>query len=459
MKMTELLRYDIPPEIIRLWQESESDRLLPVQELAIKRHNLFGRGNLLIQAPTSSGKTFVGEMAAIQTALRRKKVVYLVPLKALAEEKYEDFKNKYSSYGLKVIVSTRDHKHFDGDLESGNFSIALVVYEKLSQLLVRRPEKFKEIELIVADELELLSDPERGPSVEILLTGILQSGCRTIGMSAVLGEANKLANWMGAEAVQFDRRPLELRYGVLNDGIFRYRTYNEYSEGEEKLASTCPDASAWEILMENTGVFAAQDEPCLIFVKTKHESRKGAELLAEHVSLSAAEHAIEKLRDLGDTHSRDKLLATLNNGVAFHNADLSPEERIIVEEGFRSGEIKVMVSTSTLAIGMNMPAHNVFITTEKWQYDKRFCMPWKAPILRSEYENMGGRAGRYGSRMRFGRSILIAPTQFDHEALWRRYVEGKRESIEPQLGKVPLEDHVPLTPEAYYGQFWAGPNG
>ena len=85
MKMTELLRYDIPPEVIRLWQARESDALLPIQELAIKRHSLFGNGNLLIQAPTSSGKTFVGEMAAIQTALRRKKVVYLVPLKALGK--------------------------------------------------------------------------------------------------------------------------------------------------------------------------------------------------------------------------------------------------------------------------------------------------------------------------------------------------------------------------------------
>ena len=78
MKMTDLLRYDIPSEIIELWREGESDRLLPVQEEAIKRHDLFGEENLLIQAPTSSGKTFIGEMAALQTALRRKKVVYLV---------------------------------------------------------------------------------------------------------------------------------------------------------------------------------------------------------------------------------------------------------------------------------------------------------------------------------------------------------------------------------------------
>ena len=162
MKMTELLRHDVPPEIIRLWQERESETLLPLQEMAIRRHGLFKGGNLLIQAPTSSGKTFIGEMAAIRTALRRKKVVYLVPLKALAEEKFDDFHRKYAAYGLEVIISTRDRREFDRQLECGNFSIAVVVYEKLAQLLVRRPERIEEIELIIADELELLSDPDRG---------------------------------------------------------------------------------------------------------------------------------------------------------------------------------------------------------------------------------------------------------------------------------------------------------
>ncbi|MBI4556549.1 MAG: DEAD/DEAH box helicase, partial [Candidatus Hydrogenedentes bacterium] len=122
MRMTELLRYDIPAEIIGLWQRLESDNLLPLQELAVKKYDLFGRDNLLLQAPTSSGKTFIGEMAALQTALRRKKVVYLVPLKALAEEKYADFKEKYAPYGLEVIISTRDHRCLDAKLEDGSFS-------------------------------------------------------------------------------------------------------------------------------------------------------------------------------------------------------------------------------------------------------------------------------------------------------------------------------------------------
>ncbi|MCC6699543.1 MAG: DEAD/DEAH box helicase, partial [Candidatus Hydrogenedentes bacterium] len=443
MKMTELLRYDIPPEIISLWQKRESEVLLPLQEMAVKKHNLFKGGNLLIQAPTSSGKTFIGEMAAIQTALRRKKVIYVVPLKALAEEKFEDFREKYAPYGIKVIISTRDRREFDGQLEGGNFSIAVVVYEKLAQLLVRRPERLEEVELLIADELEILSDPDRGAQVELLLTRILQTKCRMIGLSAVIGHADKLAHWMKADLALHERRPVELRYGVLHEGVFKYRTYNEYSQAEEELIH-CHSDSSWEILTENLCAFVERGESCLVFVKAKHEARRGAELLAGRVNGrgGGAEKAIEALRKLETTHCRDSLMDTLSSGVAFHNADLSGEERRIVEEAFRSGEVKALVSTSTLAVGMNLPAQNVFIAADKWHYDARFGMPWKTPILRSEYENMGGRAGRYGSGTPFGRSILIAATPFDEATLWRRYVEGERERVEPRLAKDPLENHV-----------------
>ncbi len=441
MKMNELIRYDVPPEVIVLWRERESEELLPLQEMVIKRHGLFGEENLLIQAPTSSGKTFIGEMAAIQTALRRKKVVYLVPLKALAEEKYLGFQEKYAAYGLKVLISTRDHREFDQDLESGNFSIAVVVYEKLAQLLVRRPERLEEVDLVIADELELLSDPDRGAMVELLLTRVLQAGRRLIGLSAVIGQAERLAEWMNAKLVYYERRPVELRFGVLHDGVFTYRSYNDCAEGEETLIDAGSE-STWEQLTHNVCAFAGRGEACLIFVKAKHESRRGAELLAGRAGLPAASDAIAALRELEATRSRDALIHTLNSGVAFHNADLSPEERRIVEEAFRAGEVKIMVSTSTLAVGLNLPAQNVFLSADKWRYDPRLGMPWKTPVLRAEYENMSGRAGRYGAGHAFGRSLLIATTPFDHETLWRRYIEGEREHIEPRLAKEPLENHV-----------------
>jgi helicase len=441
MKMLELAQYGVPGELVELWSKKESDKLLPLQELAVKKHGLFGQENLLVQAPTSSGKTFIGEMAALHTALRRKKVIYLVPIKALAEEKYLDFRAKYEPYGIKTIISTRDHREFDRALEEGDFSLAVVVYEKLEQLLVRRPERLEEIDLVIADEVELLSDPDRGADVELLLTHILHGGSRVIALSAVLGHADKLAHWLKARLVTYDRRPSELRYGVIHEGAFRYRTYNDFQEAEEPMVDIHSESS-WEILTENLSTLVDRGESSLVFVKARYESRRGAELLAQRIHQPAASDAIEALQALEATHSRDVLINTLNHGVAFHNADLSPDERHIVEEGFREGDIKVMVSTSTLAQGMNLPAHNVFITTDKWRYDRRFGLPWKTPILRGEYENMGGRAGRYNAGPDFGRSILIAPTSFDHETLWRQYVEGEREGISPRLAEVPLDDHL-----------------
>ena len=441
MIMNNLIAHNIPPEIICMWKQTEGNSLLPVQELAVKRYGLFDSHNLLIQAPTSSGKTFIGEMAAVHTALRRKKVVYLVPLKALAEEKYNDFKKKYEHYGINVIISTRDHRQHDTEFEDGRFDIAVVVYEKLTQLFVRRPERIEEIELVVADELELLSDTERGGLTDLLLTRIIQSDCRLIGLSAVIGEPEKLAEWMQAKLIKYERRPVELRYGVLHEGVFRYRTYNDYSENVEPMPVNAGD-SPQEQLYGALRSFAERGESCIVFVKSKHEARIGAEILANEIDAPAAENSIEKLRGLDETRARQTLTKTLQTGIAYHSADLTPEERSIIENGFRAGEIQVLVSTSTLAVGLNMPARNVFITTDKWQYDARFGMPWKAPILRSEYENMGGRAGRLGAGHDYGRSILLASTAFEHETLWRTYIEGESEGILPRLTQDALEDHV-----------------
>ena len=441
MQMQGLLAHGFPKEIVALWQAEESATLLPLQELVVKRNDLFGGGNLLVQAPTSSGKTFIGEMAAVHTALQRRQVVYLVPLKALAEEKYAAFRQKYAPYGIDVIVSTRDRREFDSRLEDGNFSIAVVVYEKLAQLLVRRPERMHEIALVIADELEILSDPDRGANAEILLTQVLRSQCRLIGLSAVIGHADRLARWFEADLVSHERRPIELRFGVLHGGVFRYRTYNDFHRGEERLGDAHSD-NARDLLRDAVCELADRGEACLVFMKSRHECRHGAMTLARSMSLPPADDAIEALRTSEATHSRDALIECLEHGVGFHNADLSPVERDIVEGAFRRGGARIMVSTSTLAVGLNLPAHNVFIAPDKWQFDRRFATPWKTPINHSEYENMSGRAGRFGTGVEFGRSILLASTLFEQETLWRRYVDGDRESVAPRLGREPLEDHV-----------------
>ncbi len=441
MEMDALRAHGFPEAVVEAWIAREGRTLLPLQAAAVTRHDLFGGGNLLVQAPTSSGKTFIGEMAALHAALQGRKAVYLTPLKALAEEKYRDFQAKYADFGVDVIISTRDRREFDRAFEEGRFALAVVVYEKLTQLLVRRPGRLGEIAVVVADELELLSDPERGARVETLLTEILQSGARLIGLSAVVGQAERLASWMDASLVQGEARPVELCYGVLHDGVFRRRTHNGGTEGEERLTAG-GGASAWEMTMDAVEAFTGRDESCLVFTRTRREARRGAEALAQRLSLPPAEAAQAALRALEPTHSRDALLQTLAAGVGFHNADLTPSERAAVEAAFRDGEARVLFATATLAQGLNLPAQNVFIPADKWRHDFRLGAPWKTPVTRAEFENMSGRAGRYGAGAPFGRAMVAAATPFEAEALWRRCATGPRDPVEPQLANGSLDDHV-----------------
>jgi helicase len=443
MKMGDLIRYGIPVELIRSWTSYESETLLPLQEIAVKRHGLFSGSSLVIQAPTSSGKTFIGEMAAVRAALDRQKALYLVPLKALAEEKYHDFTQKYGAYGIKVIVSSRDFREFDGDLQRGDFSIGIVVYEKLAQLFARRPERLEEVNLVIIDELEMLADEKRGQTLELLLAQILmrEERLQLIGLSAVLADGEDIAEWLGAKFLAWHRRPVELRQGVLYNGRFRYRTYNDREEGYEKLAQS-DDGTSWGHLCASLVALAERDEQSLVFVKGRAESRRGACDLAESLPCVPAQTAIEELDAMEHTQSKQLLIECLEHGVAFHNADLSALERRVVERYFKRGEITVIVATSTLAMGMNLPAKNVFIEPDRWKYDDRFGTPWISSISQAEYENMAGRAGRLALEEEFGRAILVAGTAYEREVLWRRYVEGECKALEPQLANGKLGNHL-----------------
>lgn len=131
MQTIDLLRsYDIPDEIIEIWRRRGIDTLIPFQATAIRKHRILDGESLLVSAPTSSGKTLLGEITTIKAALKQKKTLYLVPLKALAEEKYNAFKTLGQSSGLRVVISTRDRHDFDKDIINGNFNIAVIVYEK-----------------------------------------------------------------------------------------------------------------------------------------------------------------------------------------------------------------------------------------------------------------------------------------------------------------------------------------
>jgi helicase len=139
-------------------------------------------------------------MSCSSAARENTKVFYLVPQKALAAEKFEELRRRYGPVGINVVVSSRDHREFDDQILRRDFQIAIVVFEKLQALLVSHPQLMKVVGLVVVDELQIITDRERGPTLELLLTKlrIATARPRIIGLSAVLGRAQTLADWLGA---------------------------------------------------------------------------------------------------------------------------------------------------------------------------------------------------------------------------------------------------------------------
>ena len=170
MKIEMLGAYNVPPEILAIWRAQVGQDLLPVQARAVREFGLFMAGNIIVFSPTSSGKTFIGEMAAVTAALGNTKVFYLVPQKALAAEKFQELRGRYGRAGIKVVASSRDIREHDDDILRLDFQIAVVVYEKLQGLLVRKPQLMNAVGLVVVDELQMITDKDRGPTLELLLT-------------------------------------------------------------------------------------------------------------------------------------------------------------------------------------------------------------------------------------------------------------------------------------------------
>jgi helicase len=443
MKIETLEAYNVPSDLLEIWRTTVGPTLLPVQERAVKEYGLFSGGNLIVFSPTSSGKTFIAEMAAVKAARENTRVFYLVPQKALAEEKYREFSGRYAKAGIDVAISSRDRREFDGPILGRQFQVAIVVYEKLQSLLVAQPNLVQGIGLVVVDELQMLTDDERGAGLELLLTKLKMAASRPriIGLSAVLGKASLLADWLEAKLLIDTRRPVELRKGVLCQGVFRYREHNSEREGTEEILMP-PSKDRGELLIAAADVLTRRGEQALVFVPDRATATTLARRLAERARLPAADGARSRLAEGEETLARGELLSTLENGVAFHHADLTLEERAIVEDSFRSGDVRAVVATTTLAIGMNLPAKNVLLDGRRWKMLRQYGRWSLEDLAKSEYENMSGRAGRLSLTSDFGRSILVTASRFEADAWLRCYIGREFEAIAPTLKDAPLEDHV-----------------
>ena len=217
MDVDSLRNHGVPEFFIKYLKDSSISTLNPAQIKAIGKGILDGK-SMLACTPTGSGKTAIATMAIAKclSGETGSKAVYLVPLKALANEKFKDFKKAF--HGFKVTLST-------GDMDSGSdwlgeYDIIVLTVEKMDSLLRHHCPWLKDVRILVSDEVHLLNDTSRGPTLEILLTMLRERSkeLQIIALSATIGNADELAEWLNAELVVDDWRPVKLYQGTYLEG-------------------------------------------------------------------------------------------------------------------------------------------------------------------------------------------------------------------------------------------------
>ncbi len=454
MQLGDLSKWGLPSRIIELWRQRQGEALLSVQSRAIRK-GLLGendresgddRVRMLISAPTSSGKSFCAEMAMVKALVSRRKTVLLFPLKSLAEQTYRLYSETYAPLGVKCLIATGDHPENDRRFREGDYQVAIAIYEKFNLLLTESLDALKNIGLIVLDEIQTVAEPGRGALLELLVTKILASVYEPslVALSAVIGDsehsAGCLADWLGATLVEESTRPVDLIRGVAAEGSFRFRSYNDGTDGCQEFVRIEAGDDPFECFVQQLKIDSG---PTLVFLKSRADTVRYAFKLAGSVGWDEAKTTLARLSGEEPSYLIRSLSQALGRGVAFHNSDLSPYQRKIIEEGFVRGEIKTVFSTTTLAMGVNLPAETVYLETAKYSSGEYNGRPSLVPVSRSEFDNMTGRAGRLGLQdgNKPGRAIILAESEFDREILWENYIATeKAEPIKSAFETMPLAD-------------------
>ena len=388
--------------------------------------------NVVAAIPTASGKSLIGYIPALQMMVEhRRKVLYIVPLKALASEKKEDF-DKFSHLGIRTHLSTGDLDSDDKGIEDTDVVIA--TSEKADSMIRHGSRWMEDVGLVIADEIHMIHDPGRGPTLEVILTKLMRRDrdLQIIALSATMSNAFDLAEWLHAALVESDWRPIPLKEGVYFENSIEFddRTRREVPFDTDGLWS----------LMSQTVHDGGQ---CLVFVN----SRRSTESLAVKYSkqmgqmagrtLSPQETAILE-GESEPTDTGKKLSSCVKCGMAFHNAGLTYRQRKFVEDGFRRGDIKCIVATPTLAAGINLPARRV-IVRDTTRYETNYG---NSPIAVMEVKQMCGRAGRPGYDP-YGEAVLIAKNEEDFDHLMCDYVDHETERLTSKLfNQRVLRSHV-----------------
>jgi helicase len=405
--------------------------LYPPQELALSKGLLESR-NLLITTPTASGKTLIAVIAAIKPIEKGLKVVYLTPLRAIATEKYHYLQVLQNidiiDKRIRIRIATSDYD--SSGMEVSNADVIILTNEKMDSVIRHGAEWIADVGLFVTDEVHLLGDKERGPTLEMILTKIrkMYPQSQILALSATVANSEDIAKWLGCELIQSNWRPTRLV-----EGVYEHGTVNMNDGSQFKIETSAISSSAIDIAIDSLD----NGGQAIIFAETRKRASSLAVKAAEGVykrrdkdtKSKAAEASSQILKNGDDTELTRTLSQVVAKGVGFHHAGLGQTSREIVEESFKSGIIKILTATPTLAAGVNLPARRVILASIL-RYDPDYGR--NIPISVLEYKQLCGRAGRpkYDT---FGESIIIAESGVNAQEIYDHYVLGNPEPLRSQM--------------------------
>jgi len=434
----------IPSDVKAVLSNSGISELYPPQEDAIRAGALEGR-NLVLASPTASGKTLVAELCALKHVVEKGgKVLYLTPLRALASEKYAEFQRWTVVPGrrggrVRIGISTGDFDSSDPWL--GRYDVIITTNEKADSLLRHRTDWMGDVSLVVADEVHLLNDAGRGPTLEVTLARMMQVNPKAqfLALSATIRNANEIADWLEASVVTTEWRPVKLVEGVYLNGKVEFNDGSSYVLEE---VHRNPSINLVVHVIKHGG-------QALIFTETRKRSVNLAGNVAQVIKKMLSRPETRTLEQISRrilasgerTRLGDQLAELVRHGMAFHHAGLPASHRKIIEDSFREGRVKVVVATPTLAAGVNLPARMVVVSSYM-RYESGYGR-YPIPVL--EYKQMAGRAGR-PKYDKLGEALLIAESEDEQDFLMEKYVLAEPEKIWSKLGvESVLRSHVLAT--------------
>ena len=382
----------------------------PAQKAVIESGYLEDKSNYIISIPTASGKTVLGILPALKTILNGGKAIYAAPLLSIQNEKVKEFK-AFEEHGIKV------GKH------PSNSDLSVMVFESFDALTRFSWNVLREVDTLIIDEFHMIGEYSRGPTLESAITRakIINPSLRIIALSATLKNIDEIEQWLDGKTEEHNYRPVPLNKEVLDAEMFNTKNKND-------------------VIVKIVEKAIEDNSQALSFVSTRRFTESLATYVAKKIDKKTTKEQKQKFKQVADkllevpkkkgslpTTTCLKLAEAAEKGVVFHHAGLFNEQKEIIEDEFRKGNILMITATPSLMYGVNLPSKYVVIRDHtRWTSNG----PASIPVF--DYEQMSGRAGRpqYDD---VGYSYLVAKTMDEAFDLEARYVNGEIELTNSKL--------------------------